>query len=77
MTKQEFLKIEQIFRNLISLIAKYEDCLQNHLEQLGMFCGTSNRIPIDIISTVATLILEIIYQEISEARFCDCSGRNQ
>lgn len=57
------------FQDLISLMAKYDDCLKNHLEQSSVFRGTSNRIQNDLISAVATIILKRIKQEIDEARF--------
>ncbi|XP_030750580.1 zinc finger MYM-type protein 1 isoform X1 [Sitophilus oryzae] len=57
------------FLDLLSLMAKYDDCLKNHLEQSNVFRGNSNRIQNDLISAVSTVILKKIKQEIGEARF--------
>lgn len=57
------------FQDLVSLIAKYDICLKNHLEQSNVFRGTSNRIQNDLISAAATIILNRIKSEIKLARF--------
>lgn len=53
------------FQDLIDLLAKYDDCLKNHLGQSNTLHQTQN----DLTSAVATVILKRIKHEIRNARF--------
>ena len=57
------------FLDLVSLIAKYDVCLKNHIEQSTVFRGVSNRIQNDLIGAVSTVVLKQIKSEIKQADF--------
>lgn len=57
------------FQALIDLLAKYDDCLKNHLGQSSVLRGTLHQTLNELISAVATVILKRIKHEIRNAQF--------